>query len=204
MSPVQRPTRKQVAIFPKATDFRAWLDANHKAAAELFVGYYRKGSGMTAMTYPESVDEALCYGWIDGITYKVDEDVRATRFTPRRKGSNWSAVNIAKVAELTKAGRMRPAGTRAFEERDRSRDAPYSHERAVEELPPEMLERLEADAAASAYWQSSAPSFRRQAAYWIVSAKRPETRERRFAELLRASREGRRPAPFVVGREGGV
>jgi uncharacterized protein YdeI (YjbR/CyaY-like superfamily) len=119
VSPVQRPTREQVALFATAGDFRDWLDANHATAPELFVGYYRAGSGKTAMTYPESVDEALCYGWIDGITYKVDDEVRATRFTPRRRRSNWSATNIAKIAELTTAGRMHPSGTRAFEERER-------------------------------------------------------------------------------------
>jgi uncharacterized protein YdeI (YjbR/CyaY-like superfamily) len=123
MSPVQRPTRAQVAIFPVAGDFRTWLDANHETAPELFVGYYRKGSGKSAMTYPESVEEALCYGWIDGITFRVDEQVTATRFTPRRRTSNWSAPNVAKVAELTNAGRMHPAGTRAFEERDRRKSA---------------------------------------------------------------------------------
>jgi uncharacterized protein YdeI (YjbR/CyaY-like superfamily) len=123
VSPVQRPTRKQVTVFPTAADFRTWLDANHETAPELFVGYYRKGSGKSAMTYLESVDEALCYGWIDGITYRVDDEVTATRFTPRRRTSNWSAPNVAKVAELTKAGRMHPAGTRAFEQRDPRRSA---------------------------------------------------------------------------------
>ena len=121
MSPVQRPTRDQVSIFPTAADFRAWLDANHDTASELFVGYYRAGSGKTAMTYPESVEEALCYGWIDGITYKIDDEVRATRFTPRRKGSNWSAPNIARIAALTAAGRMHPAGIRAYGGRDEKR-----------------------------------------------------------------------------------
>jgi uncharacterized protein YdeI (YjbR/CyaY-like superfamily) len=117
VSPVQRPTREQVRVFPDATAFRDWLEANHATQDALFVGYYRRGSGRSAMTYPESVDEALCYGWIDGITYKVDEEVTATRFTPRRRGSNWSATNIAKVGDLTNAGRMRPAGLRAFEAR---------------------------------------------------------------------------------------
>ncbi len=124
MSPVQRPTREQVSVFATAAGFRDWLDAHHDSAPELFVGYYRKGTGKSAMTYKEAVDEALCFGWIDGITYRVDDEVTATRFTPRRKGSNWSALNIAKVAELTKAGRMRPAGTRAFEARDKRKDAP--------------------------------------------------------------------------------
>jgi uncharacterized protein YdeI (YjbR/CyaY-like superfamily) len=123
MSPVQRPTREQVAVFPTAAEFRTWLDVNHDAAPELFVGYYRKGSGKSAMTYPESVDEALCYGWIDGITFRIDDEITATRFTPRRRTSNWSAPNVAKVAELTKAGRMHPAGKRAFDERDRRKSA---------------------------------------------------------------------------------
>ena len=117
MSPVQRPTREQVTIFDTAAGFRAWLDANHDTAPEVFVGYYRAASGTSAMSYAESVEEALCYGWIDGITFRIDDEVYATRFTPRRRTSNWSAPNIAKVAELTRAGRMHPAGLRAFEER---------------------------------------------------------------------------------------
>jgi uncharacterized protein YdeI (YjbR/CyaY-like superfamily) len=201
VSPIQRPTREQVAIFDSPSDFRAWLDAQRDAATALFVGYYRKGSGKTAMTYAEAVEEALCYGWIDGITYRVDDEVTATRFTPRRKGSNWSAVNIAKVAELTNAGRMHPAGTRAFEGRDQRKDVPSSYERQPEKLPADMLARFESDAAAWEDWQSRPPSFQRQAAYWILSAKRPETRERRFSSLLEAVREGRVPAPFIVARD---
>jgi uncharacterized protein YdeI (YjbR/CyaY-like superfamily) len=123
VSPVQRPTRERVAIFPTSAAFGDWLEANHDSARELFVGYYRKGTGKTAMTYAEAVEEALCYGWIDGITYRVDDEVTATRFTPRRRGSNWSAINIARIAELMKAGRMHPAGTRAFEQRDRRKDS---------------------------------------------------------------------------------
>ena len=123
MSPVQRPTRDQVTVFATAAEFRQWLEAHHDSTPELFVGYYRKGSGKSAMTYPESVDEALCYGWIDGITFRIDDEVTATRFTPRRRTSNWSAPNVAKIAALTKAGRMHPAGTRAFEQRDRRKSA---------------------------------------------------------------------------------
>jgi uncharacterized protein YdeI (YjbR/CyaY-like superfamily) len=123
VSPVERPTREQVSVFAASKDFRDWLEANHDSASELFVGFYRKSSDKSAMTYPESVDEALCYGWIDGITFKIDDELRTTRFTPRRRTSNWSAVNIAKIAELTKAGRMHPAGTRAFEARDKRKGA---------------------------------------------------------------------------------
>jgi uncharacterized protein YdeI (YjbR/CyaY-like superfamily) len=201
MSPVQRPTRGQVRIFLSAEAFRAWLDEHHATASELFVGFYRAGAGKAAMTYAESVDEALCYGWIDGITYRIDDEVRATRFTPRRRTSNWSAVNLAKVEQLRAAGRMRPAGIRAHAERDRRKDATYSHERPEVSLDAGMLRRFRADAGGWAYWQARPPSFRRQASYWVMSAKRPETRERRFGELLASASAGRPPGPFLVSRE---
>ena len=116
------PTRADVQVFPSAADFRAWLEANHDTERELFVGYYRRGVPKTAMTYPESVEEALCFGWIDGITRRIDDEVTCTRFTPRRPTSNWSDPNIARVAELTAAGRMHASGIRAFDRRDKRRD----------------------------------------------------------------------------------
>ena len=118
MSPVRRPKRSEVLVFATPLDFRDWLEEHHATTPEAFIGYYKKGVDRKAMTYAEAVDEALCYGWIDGITYRVDDEMTTTRFTPRRKGSNWSAVNIAKVGRLTAEGRMRPAGLRAFEARD--------------------------------------------------------------------------------------
>jgi uncharacterized protein YdeI (YjbR/CyaY-like superfamily) len=190
-----------VHIFPTAADFRAWLEEHHDTARELWIGYYKKGVPKTSMTYAEAVEEALCFGWIDGQARRIDDEVTSQRFTPRRPTSNWSAINIAKIAELTKAGRMHPAGIRAFESRDRRKDATYSYERPEMELSAEMLARFEADAAAWADWQSRPPSFRRRATYWVMSAKRPETRERRFAGLLESSREGKLPAPFIVSRE---
>jgi uncharacterized protein YdeI (YjbR/CyaY-like superfamily) len=120
--PVEPPATGDVRIFAEPADFRAWLEANHERAADLWVGYYKKGVAKQSVSYPESVEEALCFGWIDGITRRIDDEVYATRFTPRRKGSNWSAPNIAKVAELTEAGRMHPAGLSTFEARDRGRD----------------------------------------------------------------------------------
>jgi uncharacterized protein YdeI (YjbR/CyaY-like superfamily) len=199
--PITPPTRADVRIFSSAADFRAWLEANHASAPSLFIGYYKKGVQKPAMTYPQAVEEALCYGWIDGITYRIDDELTATRFTPRRPTSNWSAINIARVAELTAARRMHPAGLRAFETRDRRKDASYSYERQRADLPAEMAGRLDADAAAHAAWQAERPSFRRGAAHWVGSAKRPETRERRFGELLDALRAGTRPRPFLVERE---
>jgi uncharacterized protein YdeI (YjbR/CyaY-like superfamily) len=119
-----RPARAQVSVFRDQAAFRKWLESNHDSAPELWVGYYRKGSGKTAMTYAEALEEALCFGWIDGITYRIDDEVYTVRWTPRRKGSNWSAPNNAKAADLRKAGRMHPAGIRAFEERDKRKDVP--------------------------------------------------------------------------------
>ncbi len=198
--PVTRPARDEVHVFPSASDFRAWLDANHASVAAQFIGFYKKGSGRVAMSYDQAVEEALCYGWIDGITYGIDDELVAVRFTPRRPTSSWSAINIARIEELTAAGRMHPAGTRAFETRDRSKDASYSYERPELELEAPMLARLRADRDAWAHWQGETRSFRRQAAYWVMSVKRPETSERRFTELLESANGGRRPKAFVVAR----
>jgi uncharacterized protein YdeI (YjbR/CyaY-like superfamily) len=185
-------------FFASASEFRAWLEAHHESATELLVGFHKRKTGRPSLTWVESVQEALCYGWIDGITFRIDDELTATRFTPRRRSSNWSAVNIAKIAELSARGRMHMAGIRAFEERDRSKDAVYSYERPALELEPEMVARFDADAGAWANWQAEAPSYRRMASYWVMSAKRPETRKRRFDELLEVSRAGQRPRAFIV------
>lgn len=198
--PVTPPRPEDVYIFPRASDFRAWLQQNHDSAQAIFIGYYKKGVPKTAMTYAEAVEEALCYGWIDGITYRMNAETTATRFTPRRKTSSWSAINIAKMAELQAAGRMQPAGLRAFEERDRRKDAGYSYERPPAAMPPNMLARLKSDTRAWAFWEGERPSFREQVAYWVTSGKRPETNERRFAELLETARAGKRPKAFLVER----
>ena len=184
-------------IFAAAADFRAWLEAHHDTATELWVGYYKKGVPKTSMTYPQSVEEALCFGWIDGLTRRIDHEVHATRFTPRRRSGTWSAANIAKVAELRAAGRLHPAGIRAFEERDRRRDLPPPSERPVQELPADWLARLRADPAAWAYWQAQTPVYRRDATRWVLDAKRPETRDRRMAALIEDSAAGRPIKPLA-------
>jgi len=199
--PVTAPKPEEVRIFRRAQDFHAWLERNHDSAQAIFIGYYKKGVAKTAMTYPEAVEEALCFGWIDGITYRMDAEVTATRFTPRRRTSSWSAINIAKMAELKAAGRLHPAGSRAFEERDRRKDAIYSYERPPAEMPAAMLSRLRADAKAWAFWEGERPSFRKGIAHWVTSGKRPETNERRFAELLETARAGTRPKAFIVERQ---
>ena len=202
MSPVARPTRDQVLVFESPAELRAWFEANHDTATEAFIGYYRRAVGKPSTTWVQAVEEALCFGWIDGISFRVDDEVTANRFTPRRPTSNWSAVNIAKVAELRAAGRMTPAGDRAFEERDRRKDQIYSYERPPQDLPVEWTERFQADAGAWTYWQRQTPSYRNVATHWVMSAVKPETRERRLHMLIETSRAGTRPRPFLVpGRD---
>lgn len=201
---MKAPTPDQVSVFPAAADFRAWLLAHHADTPALWVGYYRKGSARTAMTYPESVEEALCFGWIDGIGYRIDDDVHANRFTPRRRGSNWSAPNLARVAALTAVGRMHASGLAAFESRDRRRDLPEPTDNPFRRpLPVEDEERIRADPAAWAYWQDRPPGYRRQAGFWVQSAKRPETRQRRLAALIADSADGRPIKPLRYGRAEG-
>jgi uncharacterized protein YdeI (YjbR/CyaY-like superfamily) len=184
VSPIERPTRAEVRLFDTAEDFRGWLRTHHATTSETWIGYYRKGAGQAAMTYLEAVEEALCLGWIDGITYRVDDEVTATRFTPRRKGSYWSAVNIAKVERLMEEGRMAPAGLAAFARRDASAETRYSYENRPADLPEAMLALLRADEAARHYWEAQTASYRRTAAFWVTSAKQEATRQRRLAQLI--------------------
>ena len=202
MSLTRHDDLPEVRIFATAADFRAWLEENHATASELWIGYYKKGVPKTSMTYAEAVDEALCFGWIDGQARRISDEVAGQRFSPRRSTSSWSAINIAKMAELEASGRLHPAGRRAFEERDRLKDASYSYESPPRELPPDWLARLEADADAWTYWQHETPSYRRTATHWVLSAKRPETRERRLATLIGDSAAGRRVKQFIDRREG--
>ena len=200
MSPIQRPTRSEVLVLDGPAQFRAWLEDHHATAGEAWIGYYRKGVDATAMSYLEAVEEALCFGWIDGITYRVDDQVTATRFTPRRKGSNWSAVNIAKAERLIADGRMTPAGLAAFERRDASARLRSAHEHRLADLPPGMLELLRASPAARHYWEGQSASYRRSAAFWVTSAKRETTRQRRLAQLIDDSAAGRPIKPLASER----
>ena len=189
--PITRPDRTEVLVFPDASALRTWLTMNHATETAAWFGYYRKGTGKTSVTYAEAVDQALCFGWIDGITYRVDDEVTANRFTPRRKGSYWSAVNIAKVERLEADGLMAPAGVKAFEQRDASAGARYSYENRPTDLPAPMLEQLRANAAAAEYWERQPPGYRRTVAHWVSSAKREATRLRRLEQLITDSAAGR-------------
>jgi uncharacterized protein YdeI (YjbR/CyaY-like superfamily) len=183
--------------FPTGAEFRAWLEQHHASERELLVGYHRRGTGRPSMTWPESVDEALCFGWIDGVRRSVDDERYCIRFTPRQKRSNWSAVNIRRAGELIAEGRMTPAGRAAFEARSDARSGIYSYEqRRNAELEPEQQARFEADAAAWAWFQGRAPSYRRTAIHWVMSAKRAETRERRLATLIADSAAGQKIKPL--------
>ena len=194
MSP--SPTPHDVRFFATPTDLREWFDANHASADELWLGYHRKATGRPSVTWPQAVDEALCVGWIDGVRYSLDDERFAQRFTPRRKGSTWSAINVAKVAALTAAGRMRPAGLAAFEARIPERTATYTDEQPEAVFTDEETARLRADGAAWADWERRPPSYRRMVTGWVTSAKRPETRARRLARLIDASAAGRSVGPL--------
>jgi uncharacterized protein YdeI (YjbR/CyaY-like superfamily) len=177
-------------FFASPKDFYAWLEEHHDSEDEVNVGLYKKHTGKPSMTWSEAVDQALCFGWIDGRANRIDEDRWMQRFTPRRPGSNWSKVNVEKVAKLEEAGLMRPAGRAAFERRSDDRTGVYSFESRPEGLPPEYEERLRADPAAAAYFDAKPPWYRRTAAYWVTSAKREETRERRLDQLIEDSAHG--------------
>ena len=186
-------------FFSNPDELRAWLGA-HGSEAELWVGFYKKGLGKGGITYAEAVDEALCHGWIDGIRKTIDADSYTNRFTPRRRGSVWSQVNIKLAHELIAAGRMQPAGLAAFEARDGARSGQYSYEQRTRDLAGDELARLQADAAAWAFYQAQPPSYRRAAAGWVMSAKREERRRKRLATLIEDSRAGRRIAAFISTR----
>jgi uncharacterized protein YdeI (YjbR/CyaY-like superfamily) len=188
---VTAPVPKRIEIFPSAAEFRDWLEANHNTAAEVWIGYYKKGVAKVSVSYPESVDEALSFGWIDGITRRIDDEVYATRFTPRRKRSNWSAVNVARVGELMAAGRMYPAGISAFEARIADKTGVYSYENRPADLPVDYRRQLEANPRALSWWQAQRPGYRRVATWWVVSAKREATRGRRMATLITDCAAGR-------------
>jgi uncharacterized protein YdeI (YjbR/CyaY-like superfamily) len=197
-SKTKRPAgTDDVHFFATPEHWRRWLEKNHARATEVWVGMYRKGSGTPSITWPEAVDEALCFGWIDGIRKSIDETRYKNRFTPRKKGSNWSNVNIGRVAALTKEGRMRPAGLAAFEARDPKKSGVYSFEqRERATLGAELERRFRANAKAWAFFQAQAPYYRRVATFWVVSAKQEATRERRLATLIEDSAAGRRIAPL--------
>ena len=187
-----RPAADAVKFFRTPADLRRWFEKNHETAEELWVGFLKKDTGRPSITWPESVDEALCVGWIDGIRKRIDEESYKIRFTPRRPGSIWSAINIARVAVLRKEGRMRPAGLEAFSKRRENKSGIYSYEQRPGELPEPYARVLAADARAAEFLGAQPPSYRKLVTWYIVSAKKEETRLSRLEKLVAACHAGKR------------
>jgi uncharacterized protein YdeI (YjbR/CyaY-like superfamily) len=180
-------------FFARAGDFRDWLAQHGTSAPELVVGFWKVDSGRPSMTWPESVDEALCVGWIDGVRQRLDEQAYRIRFTPRRPGSVWSAINIAKAEALIATGRMQPAGLTAFEARRADRSVIYAYEQAdTAQLSPDELARFQAQAAAWAFFAACPPGYRKTLLHWVTTARQAATRARRLDSLIHACAEGRR------------
>jgi uncharacterized protein YdeI (YjbR/CyaY-like superfamily) len=183
----------EAIFFSTPEELHAWLEEHHATATELWVGFYKKATGRRSLTWSEVVDEALCFGWIDGKAQRIDEHRYRQRLTPRRRSSNWSAINIAKVAELRAQGRMTPAGEAAFAARRDDRSEVYSYERRNEAaLDAEQEATFRANPPAWEWFGAQSPSYKTLATFWVVSAKRPETRARRLATLIECCADGRR------------
>jgi uncharacterized protein YdeI (YjbR/CyaY-like superfamily) len=179
-------------FFATPEAWRAWLEQHHDSKTELLVGFYKRDSGQPSITWPESVDQALCFGWIDGVRRRLDEVSYTIRFTPRKTTSIWSAVNLRRVEELRALGLMRPAGLTAFEARSDKRSRIYAYEQSEQAvLAPEFARRFQAQPEAWAFFQAQAPSYQRSSLHWVMTAKKEETRQKRFDTLLRDSAEGR-------------
>ena len=193
--------------FLSSEDFRRWLDANHREVTELFVGFYKKDSGQGGITYAGALDEALCFGWIDGVRKSVDALSYTIRFTPRKPKSIWSLVNLRHIERLTKSGRVTPAGLKVFAARNPAKCGVYAFENAAQKFAAADERKFRADKRAWDFFQQQAPWYRRTAIHWVLTAKREETRARRLAQLISDSRDARRlkqltsPANVGAGRQ---
>ena len=187
-------------FFATEADFRRWLAAHHDTADELVVGFWKKATGRPSIDWPQARDQALCFGWIDGVRRSRDEESYTIRFTPRRRGSVWSQVNVGRFAALKAAGRMTEAGERAYEE-NKDRSGVYSYEKAESALSSSEEAWFRRNRAGWAHWQKVAPGYRRNITHWVTSAKKPETRERRLAKLIEDCAAGRKVGVLEVARK---
>ncbi len=188
----------EAMFFATPAEFRAWFEEHHATRPALWVGFYKKTSGKPSITWPEAVDEALCFGWIDSVRRSIDADSYAIRFTPRKPRSIWSAVNIKRATELIAQGRMQPAGITAFEARDEAKSAVYAYEqRQNATLHPDEEQRFRANDAAWSFFQSRPASYRKAAIWWVISAKQAATRRKRLTTLIQDSAHGRTIAPLT-------
>jgi uncharacterized protein YdeI (YjbR/CyaY-like superfamily) len=184
-------------FFRTPKELRAWYEANHDQRSELLIGFWKKDTGKDSVTYQEALDEALAYGWIDGIRRSLGAEAYTIRYTPRKKTSIWSQVNIRRIAELDAAGRMHPAGHQAFSARDPERQKKYSFENRDKRLDPAYEAELRADAKAWAYFEKQPPSYRHTAGFWVMSAQQESTRRRRLRTLISDSAAGMRIKPLT-------
>lgn len=191
-----RLDESKAIYFERPEDFYTWLERNHEDESEVFVGYYKKHTGKQTMTWSQAVDQALCFGWIDGVLHRVDDERHVQRFTPRKIGSNWSKVNVDKMARLEEQGLVAPAGRRAFQARTDEKTGIYSFEQADAGLSPEFQRELDADESAREFLDVQPAWYRRSAFHWVMSAKREETRLRRLALLIEDSSGARRLRQF--------
>lgn len=181
----------QPTFFPTEADFRRWLEANHAAAPELLVGFWKKSCGKASIDWPQARDQALCFGWIDGLRKSLGEDAYTIRFTPRRKGSIWSKVNVERFDALTSAGLMRPAGEHAYE-RDKHRSGVYGYEKPLASLEAHEETLFRKSKAAWTNWEKRPAGYRKTVLHWVTSAKRPETRAKRLATLIECCGAGKK------------
>jgi uncharacterized protein YdeI (YjbR/CyaY-like superfamily) len=196
---VQESGMPEPRFFRTPSAFRTWLQKHHAVKTELWIGYYKKSSGKGGMVYAEALEQALCFGWIDGIVKSIDEATYMQRFSPRQKRSYWSAVNIKKVQALIERGLMAPAGLAAFEARPAAPPGRYSNENRDVTLEPAMIRRFKGSPAAWHWFEQQPASFRRLAAHWVTSAKKDETRAARLATLIESAGRGEKPPGFVIG-----
>jgi uncharacterized protein YdeI (YjbR/CyaY-like superfamily) len=185
-----------IKFFSTHEKFRQWLERHHDTASELWLGFYRLSARKKGITYAEAVDEALCFGWIDGIRKSIDDESYTNRFTPRKPKSNWSNINVKHMARLIADGRMHPAGLKAFEARDEKRTGIYSFENKPKTLPAAYEKKLKANKKAWKFFDAQAPWYKRTASHWVMSAKQEATREKRLGELIADSANGLRVKPL--------
>lgn len=182
----------EAVYFEHPEAWRKWLAENHDQAQEIIVGYYKKHTGHPSIDWPQSVDQALCFGWIDGIRRSIDQDRYSIRFTPRRKNSIWSKVNLKRIEELDALGLLQPTGRKVWEERNTKLQDQYSFEQENLVFPAELAAMMAADEQAQSNWEGMAPSYKKAAKWWVISAKQASTRQKRMLILVECSREGLR------------
>lgn len=182
----------EAVFFKNQEELRAWFEEHHASASEIFIGMYKKGVDAQGVTYLEAVDQALCFGWIDSTLRRIDDRSHAQRFSPRKKKTYWSAVNVAKAEALIAAGFMHESGLKVFEERDLTENPKYSFEQPIDpELDAAMIETFKANPEAWVFFERQSPSYKKRLSWWVISAKKQETQLRRLESLIAASAEGK-------------